>query len=319
MLHTTLIALGGQTASGKSEMAVQLAKQLNDCWIVSCDSRQIYKYLNLGTGKVDGQWEAIIYENQLLHTYVYQGVPHFFIDTVSPDKQYTLAHFLSDFKHLCENHILPKYLILCGGTGLYIKAILERYSLDQIKPEHEEEYEHTKTLLQTYSTAKLQDIYCTYKPLDTLNESDTHNSRRLVNHILNHMADSNHWGEPISIPEFEKTYHFAIDCNQQELYKNIEKRLLDRIDQGMIEEVDSLDYLGTDRLLALGLEYRLTHLYLLGQLTYHEYIKKLTLESVNYAQKQLTWLKKQDLAWIRNIDELLEKISQIHSTTAQLN
>ncbi|MGL4759200.1 MAG: hypothetical protein ACRCXZ_07710, partial [Patescibacteria group bacterium] len=138
MYQTTLIALGGQTSSGKSEMAIELAQKLKDCWIISCDSRQVYKYLNLGTGKIAGSWEMVLHNGQLIHTYLYQDIPHFFIDNVDPSKQYSLAHFLADFRDFCKNHTLPKYLILCGGTGLYIKAILERYRINEIKAECEE-------------------------------------------------------------------------------------------------------------------------------------------------------------------------------------
>lgn len=308
MIQTTLIALGGQTASGKSEMAVELAKQLQDCWIISCDSRQIYKYLDLGTGKVEGQWEAIVYKNQLLHTYLYKGVPHFFIDTIDPSKQYTLAHFLADFRDFCNNNTLPKFIILCGGTGLYIKAVLEEYHLSQIKPEYEETYSTTKLELQGLSLSQLQSIFFDIAPEKSINDSELQNPRRLVNHILNHKGEQLKWVAPIVLPAFSTTYNFAIKVNQENLYHQIELRILNRIDQGMIQEIQSLDYLGSNRLLSLGLEYRLTHLFLLGQLTYFEYIKKLTQESINYAQRQLTWLNRQQLMWIESSNDILKII-----------
>jgi tRNA dimethylallyltransferase len=308
MIQTTLIALGGQTASGKSQMAVELAMELKDCWIISCDSRQVYKYLDLGTGKVEGQWEAVVYENQLMHTFLYKGVPHFFIDTIDPSKQYTLAHFLADFRDFCSQHTLPKYLILCGGTGLYIKAIIERYNLSQTKPEFEDVYEQTKVELQSLSLPELQKINQTLTTVPKLNESDQQNPRRLINQILTSKGESLNWGEQVVLPSFEKVYNFAIERDQDQLNEKIETRILTRIDQGMIQEIESLVYLGAERLLSLGLEYRLTYLYLLGQLSYGEYINKLNIESINYSQRQLTWLQKQNLTWVRSVADILNSI-----------
>lgn len=305
MIHTTLIALGGQTSSGKSEMAVELAKQLQDCWIVNCDSRQIYKYLDLGTGKIPGNWEMNIHKNQLIHTFLYRQVPHFLIDTIDPSKQYSLAHFLTDFSDFCKNHVLPQYLILCGGTGLYIKAILERYALTKLSEEFEDDYNKEKTRLEQMSLTNLQKLYIRYFPVVTLNDSDFQNSRRLINKILTYKGEINNWSQPIVLPEFSSIHNFAIESDQESLYEKIGQRILKRIDEGMIKEVESLQFLGKERLLSLGLEYRLTYLYLIGQLTYTDYINKLTLDSINYAQRQLTWLKKQPITWIKSSQDIL--------------
>ena len=308
MLNTTLIALGGQTASGKSDLAVELAKSLGDCWIVGCDSRQIYKYLNFGTGKIEGCWEAVIYQNQLLHTFLYEQTPHFFIDYVDPSKRYTLTDFLIDFRDFVAGHNLPKYIILCGGTGLYIKAILERYQLDAIKPEHIKDYEDAKVQLQAYNLTDLQNKYSEIPTQAPLNQSDFHNPRRLANHILNYHSKTNRWGEPIILPQFQKTINLAIRHDQESLYKKISDRILSRIKNGMIEEVHTLSYLGTERLIELGLEYRHTHLYLLGQFSYDEYIQKLAQSSINYAQRQLTWLNRQGVVWINTLEDALVTI-----------
>lgn len=308
MIPTTLIALGGQTSSGKSEMAVELAKQLQDCWIVNCDSRQIYKYLDLGTGKIPGNWEMIIHNNQLIHTFLYRQVPHFLIDTIDPSKQYSLAHFLTDFSDFCENHDLPQYLILCGGTGLYIKAILERYALTKLSEEFEDDYNKEKTKLEQMSLTNLQKLYIRCFPVVTLNDSDFQNSRRLINKILTYKGEINNWSQPIVLPKFSKIHNFAIESDQESLYEKIGQRILKRIDEGMIKEVESLQFLGKERLLSLGLEYRLTYLYLIGQLTYMEYINKLTLDSINYAQRQLTWLKKQPVKWIDSTQSIIRAL-----------
>jgi tRNA dimethylallyltransferase len=250
----------------------------------------------------------IVNGNQLIHTYLYKGVPHFFIDTIHPSKQYSLAHFLADFRDFCTSHNLPKYLILCGGTGLYIKAILDRYSIFELSSEHEEAFNTEKSRLEGLSLADLQQLYEESITNINLNESDSQNARRLVNKILNSISEKNNWGKPILIPEFALKYNFAIKYDQSELYQKIKQRILDRVDMGMIEEVQALEFLGTTRLISLGLEYRVTKLYLLGQLTYNEYLNKLTLDSINYAQKQLTWLNKQGVTWVANSQEILDKM-----------
>jgi tRNA dimethylallyltransferase len=301
--NTHIITLNGQTSSGKSEMAVKLAKKLGDCWIINMDSRQIYKKLNLGTGKVLGTWKSFEYKGTNRDAFFYADIPHFLIDIADPAKPLTLVDMLEMFVKLCEIP-LPKYLILTGGTGLYIKAIVERYQLTQLKkPEEITQIDSLKTHLQTKSVTQLQDIFESYSP-PPLNNSEFNNPQRLINNILNLEIKKQGFGEVLNIPEFVSYQQFAIRIDQNTLRKNIETRIFDRIDQGMLEEIDSLSYLGEKRLFDLGLEYRYGGQFLRGNINEWEFEDTLLRESINYAKRQLTWLKAQPVTWVSSLEEI---------------
>jgi tRNA dimethylallyltransferase len=301
--NTHIITLGGQTSSGKSEMAVQLAKKLGDCWIINMDSRQIYKKLDLGTGKVLGTWKSFEYKGVNRDAFFYSDIPHFLIDITDPTKPLTLVDVLEMFTKLSENP-LPKYLILTGGTGLYIKAIIERYELTQLKEAEEiTQIESLKADLKTKTTSQLQNIFESYSP-PPLNNSEFNNPQRLINNIINLKIKKQGFGEVLKIPEFTSYQQFAIRLEQNILRKNIESRIFDRIDQGMLEEIDSLNFLGEKRLFDLGLEYRYGSQFLQGKISEREFEDTLLGETINYAKRQMTWLKAQPVEWIRSIDEI---------------
>jgi len=297
-----LIALLGQTCSGKSEMAVELAEKLGDTWIINCDSRQIYKELDLGTGKVEGQWEN--------ETYYYKNIKHFLIDYVAPKINFGLVDYIQDFIELTKKIDLPKYLILTGGTGLYARAILEKYELGIIKKEFIQNNEILKRGLQELN---LENLQLKYDQLNInnpkiLNPSDYANPRRLVNWILRKNALEENWLEKIQYPSFSKTFNFAINANQENLKNKIKDRIVKRIEQGLLQEVESLLYLCKDRLFQLGLEYKYTYKYIMGELGGLEWKERLFLENYHYAKRQLTWLKKQSPDWIHSTDQILESL-----------
>jgi tRNA dimethylallyltransferase len=303
LLDTHIITLGGQTSSGKSEMAVQLAKKLRDCWIINMDSRQIYKKLDLGTGKVPGKWKSFEYKGVARDAFFYADIPHFLIDIADPAKPLTLVDVLEMFVDLCKNP-LPKYLILTGGTGLYIKAIVERYELTKLqKMEEIKQIESLKIHLQTLPVFQLQDVFESYSP-PALNNSEFHNPQRLINNILNLEIRKQGFGNILEIPEFTSYQQFAININQNILKNNIKTRIIDRIDQGMIEEIDSLFYLGEKRLFDLGLEYRYGSQFLQSNITEWEFEDTLLRESINYAKRQMTWLKAQPIIWVSSVEKI---------------
>ncbi|MEM1312592.1 MAG: isopentenyl transferase family protein [Patescibacteria group bacterium] len=304
-----LIVLLGQTSSGKSEMAVNLAKYLGNIWIVNCDSRQIYKQLDIGTGKVNGTWKD--------STFYYQDIPHFLIDYIDPETtDYTLVNYVKDFNSLFKSKLLPEYVILTGGTGLYAKAIVEKYNLGIVKSEFTDQYNSYKKSLISKSLEQLQSIY--NSSLKTrvklsnkvINNSDYHNPRRLFSRILKAKASKNGWLESISYPNFTFTSMFGIFVDQKTLEEKIKKRLDSRIQSGLINEVRQLQRLGRDRMLNLGLEYRLSQLYIEKIITEEEWRRRLLIENYQYAKRQLTWLKKQpDLIWINSLEQLLDVIN----------
>lgn len=331
-----LITLLGQTSSGKSEMAVELAhyllnKQLphpssnsgdvdgiathSAVWIVNCDSRQVYKELNIGTGKVEGQWvetrlsttSSITSVNKIFH---YKTIPHFLIDYVDIEQKYNVSNFVQDFIKLLETPNQPDYVILTGGTGLYAKAIYSQMELGQIQPEFEKVFNQTKSELQKLTLSQLQNQYHLTTPeQQTLNNSDFHNPRRLQSFLLRNIGKTNNWPTQINYPKFEKKFLFAISRDQEELKVVIAKRLQSRIKQGLLEEVRTLvTKYGHQRIEDFGLEYRLTSLYLKGQLTETDWKSSMLKENLAYAKRQLTWLKKELVVWVETVGEIIDLI-----------
>lgn len=348
-----LLVLLGQTSSGKSQMAVDLALKLNKTnqivWIVNCDSRQVYKGLNLGTGKVEGGWQNDIY--------FYKEVPHYLIDYVDPQATYSLNQYLQDFKNLFLKD-KPGWVILTGGTGLFAKAIIEQFEDYQVELSQNDKikYEQQKTILNHLSLSDLQYQYLRiiadyqvsqesknmlkilalktlelsknsrsqtqkilekmhglesdrFEKIKILNNSDFFNSRRLVNFLLRNYAkdlttsSKNIVRQPF--PEFEKTLSCAIQIEKVQLKENIVKRINQRIEEGLLEEIQNFyKLLGSKKLLELGLEYRLGYYFLIGALSSDEFKKKLLQENLKLAKRQLTWLNKQNLNWVQSLEEL---------------
>ncbi len=306
----TLIVLLGQTCSGKSQMAIDLAKKLGSSWIVNCDSRQVYKYLNIGTAKVEGSWKNF---GNLGKVFLYQDIPHFLIDFVDPRQTYSLYKFLQDWCNLfvsLSKH-LPEFVILTGGTGLFARAIVKQYQLDEIKPEYETIFQKQKQILENQSLSELQKLISTYSTIRHINYSDFSNRRRLINRILRNFAEQNGWLEykQIRYPNFDRTLQFAISVDQKILKERIWLRLNQRIASGLLDEVINLP-LNQERLWNLGLEYRVSSLYLQGWLTETEWKQKLFQENCRYAKRQMTWLKKQPLVWINSLENLYSHIVQ---------
>jgi tRNA dimethylallyltransferase len=307
-----LISLLGPTSSGKSEMAVDLAQILQKLsfkvWIVSCDSRQIYKFLNLGTGKVAGSWQI---KNNQKQVFIYKNIEHYLIDYKDPylDFNFSLVQFITDFNNLFldkENN--PDFVILTGGTGLYAKAIIEKYDLYEVLTTYQKEADEYKNSLLQKKLQQLQEIYLKLK-LPELNQSDFHNPRRLINKIYQEYIKKQGWVKQIKHQKFEKIYSFAIKTEHLDLKQKISTRLAKRLEQGLIQEVFKHQNLGFDKFLKLGLEYRLGYYYILGFITKNEFFEKLKIENFRYAKRQITWLKKQDLIWIKTSKEILKYLT----------
>lgn len=303
-----LITLLGQTSSGKSDMAVELAKNLKlrgkKTCIVGCDSRQIYRGLNIGTGKVEGEW---IFDQTLKkNVFQYYGLPHFMIDFSDPQTDYNLQNYVCDFyKLMLEIDNQFDYVILVGGTGLYAKTIDEKVDLGNLKIEYTTPYCDYKKQLQDKNLEELQGHI--NQSRIKLNNSDYNNKVRLVSNLLKVQSQKQGWLEPSKYYQFEKQYLFAIETNQNKLRTKIEKRLAKRFNQGLINEINEFNYLGEAKFLSLGLEYRLGWFYLQGKLTQENLQTNLLIENLQYAKRQLTWLKKQkNLIWIKSLEEIVE-------------
>lgn len=309
-----LLAILGQTSSGKSEIAVDIArfyikKGLN-VWVVSCDSRQVYAGLNIGTGKVEGCWldncDTKKYPNK--NVYFYKEVAHFLIDCVKPGQDFGLVDYLKSFNNLFEQ-VQPDFVILCGGTGLYAKSIYSGKKYFETRAEALEDYNKTRELYSSLSKAELQQK-C--KNLN-LNQSDFNNKIRLINHLLKKTALSNNWINEKRVISFEQKFIFGIDIDTKLLKQRIVKRLKQRIRLGLFEEFLELKIAGVKNSFwdKIGLEYRLCLFYYYGLISKNEWQNKLLSENLQYAKRQLTWFKKEPLTWKPNGFEILKYLDKL--------
>ncbi|NJS41015.1 hypothetical protein HC766_01325 [Candidatus Gracilibacteria bacterium] len=296
-----LITILGPTSSGKSNMAIELANLLKSSAIVNCDSRQIYKDLNLGTGKVQGSWQKHCNQN----LFIFQNQPHYLIDYIDPNQPYSLTKYLNDFYTLTQS-LSAQNIILVGGTGLYADAIINNYQIPNLTIEQQKEFQSIKTNLNQLSLQELQKIFQKRTKLK-LNDSDFKNPRRLVNHIL--QSDPKFTKvQVIPIPQFSSKQVFAIDILKEELHLRINKRLNQRLYEGLISEVKTLN-LASSRLQELGLEYKLIDDYLHQKISPKNLLSQMLTKNFQYAKKQITWLNKRDLVWIKNTQDILDNLS----------
>lgn len=281
-----IIAIVGTTASGKSSLGIDLAKFF-DAEVVSADSRQIYRGLDLGTGKVTP--EEIV------------GVSHHMLDIIEPNTPYSLAEY-QKAAYIVIDDILSrgKLPIIVGGTGLYTRAIIEGYDLNSAEPDFTLRKE-----LETKTAAELVDIL---KSLGAKTITEPENPRRLIRQIEKIKAGKSN--VPVNNPRYD-CLQLGITFDRDILYKRIEERLDMRINDGMIEEIKGLlDNGATPEFMeGLGLEYRYTTRYLLGKYqSFEEYRAELLKEIRHFAKRQVTWFKKEkDIHWLNEKGNYFEE------------
>jgi tRNA dimethylallyltransferase len=268
-----IIVILGQTATGKSDLAVEIAKKY-DGEIISADSRQVYQGLNIGTGKVTKK--------------EMRGVKHYLLDVANPKKQFSVSGYqklaISAIAEIISKGKLP---ILCGGTGFYIDAITKGIVLPEVPPNMK-----LRKTLEKKSTEVL------FKMLFKLDKTratniDKNNKIRLIRAIEIAKA----LGKVPRIKEVKLPYRFikvGLYLPEVKLREKINKRLLVRIKSGMIAEVKTLrrEGLSFRRMRELGLEYRYLALYLQNKITEKEMTEKLNTEIYRYAKRQITWFKR---------------------------
>ncbi len=276
-----ILVIIGPTASGKSALAVRLAKKLNG-EIISADSRQVYKYLNIGTGKVT--------KRQM------RGVPHHLLSVANPKRQFSVANYqklaIAKIRDILKRGKLP---IVVGGTGFYIQAIVDGIVLPEVKPDLKlRKNLRNKTPKQLFKMLQKADP----KRAKTI---DKNNPRRLVRaiEIAKSLGRVPHLG--VQHLSYD-TIQIGIKLPSDKLKRRIKTRLLKRLKQGLITEVKNLHEkrgLSWNRLNELGLEYRYVAQYLRGKLTKKEMLEKLNIEIWHYARRQMTWFKRDKrIIWI---------------------
>lgn len=296
-----LIVILGPTASGKTKLAVELAAKIGG-EIISADSRQVYKGMNIGTGK---DYEEYEHDSG-------QKIPYHLIDVVEAGEEYHVARFQKDFQQVYQ-HIISrgKIPVLCGGTGMYIEAVLKNYQHTQIPID---------TVLREESEAKayedllnhFQQHYQAFYP-----EADTSTKKRLIRaiEVARFMQDNPQSGE---VKEPYKAWIFGISIPTEVRRERITTRLYKRLEEGMIEEVQALldKGISQEKLIFYGLEYKLITEYLLGQHTYEDMVNKLEVAIHQFAKRQMTFfrsMEKKDLMihWLDGMDTLENLTNQI--------
>ena len=279
MQKRKLIVILGQTATGKSDFAVEIAKKVGG-EIISADSRQVYKEMDLGTGKITKK--------------EMQGIPHHLLDVTSPLKIF----YVSDFQKLANKKIEEilkkgKIPIICGGTGFYIDSVVNGNVFPEVPPNKK-----LRISLEKETTEKL---FVMLKKLDANRAKtiDKNNKVRLVRAI--EIAKT--LGKVPSLETNTKfdTLKIGLFLTPEILKERIHNRLLSRIKKGMIEEVENLHKNGVSwkRMNDLGLEYRNVSLYLQNKMTREEMIEKLNTEIWHFAKRQNTWFKRdRNILWI---------------------
>lgn len=269
-----LITILGPTASGKTSLATRLAFELNG-EIISADSRQVYRSMDIGTGKD-------------LSDYVVDGVhiPYHLIDIVEPGYKYNLFEYQRDFLQ-AYNAIQQKgrQPILCGGTGLYIESILKGYKLVPV-PENPS----LRAELERYELPQLTEKLKTYKQLHNTTDVDT--KKRAIRAIEIEEYYLEHEAE---IPEFPKINSLVIgvDIERELRREKISKRLRSRLDEGMVDEVKNILASGvsSDDLIYYGLEYKYLTNYVIGKMTYDDMVSELEIAIHQFAKRQMTWFR----------------------------
>jgi tRNA dimethylallyltransferase len=273
-MQKKLITVLGPTASGKTAFAVELARTL-DGEIISADSRQIYRRMDIGTGKD-------------LSEYCVNGkpIPYHLIDIRDPGDKYTLFDYQHDF-HLVLKDILSrnKRAILCGGTGLYIESVLKGYHLPDVPVNPE-----LRKSLEGKSLKELTSILQSYRPLHNITDTDTR--KRAVRAIEIAHFQTQQTTPTHEFPPLESTA-LGLFMDRELRREKITARLKARLQGGMIDEVKQLIGSGVspDDLIYYGLEYKYVTLFVLGTISYEEMFRQLEIAIHQFAKRQMTWFR----------------------------
>jgi tRNA dimethylallyltransferase len=278
-----LLVILGATASGKTDLSIKISKKY-DGEVISTDSRQIYKYMDIGTAKVTKE--------------EMKGVPHYMLDVVLPDEEFTLADFVDQAKkHIKDIHERGKLPILAGGTGLYIRAICENYNIPRIPPDEK----LRKKLQKEIEKKGAEYMHDKLKKLDPSAAKKIHpNNLRYVIRAIE-IAKSGRKTEELKGKSEYNVLKFGIEWSRKKLYERINTRAAKQIENGLIEETKGLLERGYDRSLSSmsSLGYPEMISYIKGERTLEEALKVLQKNTRNYAKRQITWFHKEsDVIWL---------------------
>ena len=273
MNSSILYVITGPTASGKTSKAVALAKAIN-AEIISADSRQIYRGMDIGTGKDLEE---------------YGDVPYHLIDICNAGYRYNLFEYIRDYKSAYDNiKARGKNIILCGGTGLYIESILKGIELPPV-PENTE----LRKELANKSLSELTEILRQMKTLH--NVTDVDNCKRAIRaiEIQQYYQDNPEIQIKTTPHPLKNALVIGIEIDRENRRNKISQRLRQRLNSGMVEEIRSLidNGISPDDLIYYGLEYKYVTQYVIGQISYDEMFSLLEIAIHQFAKRQMTWFR----------------------------
>jgi tRNA dimethylallyltransferase len=299
-----MITILGPTASGKTPLAAALAREIG-AEIISADSRQVYRRMDIGTGKdLDD----------------YGDVPYHLIDIAEPGSKYNLFQYQHDFLKAYEDitgrGVVP---ILCGGTVLYIEAVLKGYQLAPV-PENKA----LRASLEGKSLAELTEMLVELKRKNGSNmhnKTDVDSAQRAIRAIEIETFNGENPQQGAEIPPIESVI-IGVDIDREERRRKITRRLKQRLETGMVEEVRALLDSGipAEDLIYYGLEYKFVTEYIIGKTTYDEMFRQLEIAIHQFAKRQMTWFRGMErrgftIHWIDAMRPMEEKVAEIIGVT----
>jgi len=299
-LKYNLITILGPTATGKTGVAAHLAAKI-DGEIISADSRQVYRGMDLGTGKD--------YDDYFIDG---KEIPSHLVDIVDAGVHYNVYRFQTDFIRVFDEiNSRNKMPVLCGGSGLYLEAVLKNYRLIEVPPNKELRKE-----LEGKSLEELTGILKKLKP-QLHNHTDVETDRRAVRAIEIEKYYAANPKIDTSYPEIN-SLNIGIDFDREMRRERITTRLKQRLDEGMLDEVQRLldSGLTAEQLIYYGLEYKFLTLHLTGELTFDEMFAKLEIAIHQFAKRQMTWFRGMEkrgtkIHWINGHLPMEEKVAEI--------
>ena len=287
-----LIVILGPTASGKTKMAIELAKIFNG-EIVSADSRQIYRGMDIGTDKVKAEETS--------------GIPHYLIDIINPDQEFSLAQYkkmaIEKIKEIQKRNKIP---FLVGGTGLYIQAIIDNLAIPSVKPDLK--------LRHQLEEKNLSELQAMLKKLDpkSFEKIDLNNPRRLTRALEVCLKTGRPFSEQTK--KGQPLFNFieiGIKIPSEEADEKINQRVDWMIKNGLIDEIKNLiKKYSLDLPAFSGIGYREIIQYLQGKISLDEAIQEIKIHTRQYAKRQMTWFKKDHrIKWVKNLDEAIRIIN----------
>lgn len=294
-----LLVITGPTASGKTKLAAMTAQQING-EIISADSRQIYRRMDLGTGKD-------------YHDYIVEGqkIPYHLIDIKEPGYKFNVYEYQTHFFNAFEDiHARNKFPVMCGGTGLYIQAVLDKFKMVHVPPDHKLREE-----LKDKSLEELTNILSSFRKLH--NTSDTDTRKRAIRSIEIESYYQSHPEIEVKLPEV-KPLLVGVEIDRDLRREKITHRLKERLNEGMVQEVEALleEGLKPEDLIYYGLEYKFLTQYVIGEISYDEMFQKLNIAIHQFAKRQMTWFRGMErkghkIHWVKANSKILDNVGEI--------